>query len=236
MDDQNTTEILTLRPIAHIQTDFPEKFGAPRQSGRVPELRGRIVFEKEYALPEAFRRLEGYSHIWLLWGFSLEKSEGFSPTVRPPRLGGNKRVGVFATRSPNRPNPIGLSCVELMEITQGPNGTELVVGGADLVSGTPIYDVKPYLPSTDSRPEARGGFADGFTDYALKVDFPEELLRKIPEDKRAALLGILAEDPRPAYHEDGRAYGLSFAGLEISFVVNHGVLTVTSVNNEHKSF
>ena len=229
MNDREKTEVLTLRPIAHIETDLDGKFGAPRQSGRVPELRGRIVFEKDYAMPEAFRALEGYSHLWLLWGFSLEKGGAFSPTVRPPRLGGNKRVGVFATRSPNRPNPIGLSLVELIEIAHGKDGIELTVGGADLVSGTPIYDVKPYLPGVDSRPGARGGFAEAFDDYALPVEIPPELLSKVPEDKRKALLGILREDPRPAYQDDGRTYGLSFAGLEISFSVKEGVLTVTDI-------
>lgn len=224
---------LILRPIAHIQTDFKEKFGVPRQSGRVKELQGRVVFEKEYAVREALRGLEEFSHIWLLWGFSLCKREGWLPTVRPPRLGGNKRMGVFATRSPCRPNPIGLSVVRLEGILEGKEGLMLAVSGADLVDGTPIYDLKPYLPFADVAENASGGFADSFKDYALEVELPEEWAEVLPAEKLPALLGILREDPRPAYQRDERSYGLSFAGFAVSFFVKENrVLRVTGVRRE----
>ena len=224
---------LVLRPIAHIQTDFKEKFGVPRQSGRVKELQGRVVFEKEYAVREALRGLEEFSHIWLLWGFSLCKREGWAPTVRPPRLGGNKRMGVFATRSPCRPNPIGLSVVRLEGILEGKEGFMLAVSGADLVDGTPIYDIKPYLPFADVAENASGGFADSFKDYALEVELPEEWAEVLPAEKLPALLGILREDPRPAYQRDERSYGLSFAGFAVSFFVKENrVLRVTGVRRE----
>ena len=224
---------LILRPIAHIQTDFKEKFGVPRQSGRVKELQGRVVFEKEYVVREALRGLEEFSHIWLLWGFSLCKREGWSPTVRPPRLGGNKRMGVFATRSPCRPNPIGLSVVRLEGILEGKEGLMLAVSGADLVDGTPIYDIKPYLPFADVTENASGGFADSFKDYALEVELPEEWAEVLPAEKLPALLGILREDPRPAYQRDERSYGLSFAGFAVSFFVKENrVLRVTGVRRE----
>lgn len=224
---------LILHPIAHIQTDFKEKFGVPRQSGRVKELQGRVVFEKEYAVREALRGLEEFSHIWLLWGFSLCKREGWSPTVRPPRLGGNKRVGVFATRSPCRPNPIGLSVVRLEEVLEGKEGLMLAVSGADLVDGTPIYDIKPYLPFADVAENASGGFADFFKDHALEVELPEEWAEVLPTEKLPALLGILREDPRPAYQRDERSYGLSFAGFAVSFFVKENrVLQVTGIRRE----
>ena len=224
---------LILRPIAHIQTDFKEKFGVPRQSGRVKELQGWVVFEKEYAVREALRGLEEFSHIWLLWGFSLCKREGWSPTVRPPRLGGTNRMGVCATRSPCRPNPIGLSVVRLEGILEGKEGLMLAVSGADLVDGTPIYDIKPYLPFADVTENASGGFADSFKDYALEVELPEEWAEVLPAEKLPALLGILREDPRPAYQRDERSYGLSFAGFAVSFFVKENrVLRVTGVRRE----
>ncbi len=229
-------ETLTLTPIAHIETDFEEKFGVPRQSGRVEELRGTLIFEKEYAVNEALRGIERYSHLWLLWGFSLCRRRIWSPTVRPPRLGGNRRVGVFATRSPNRPNPVGLSLVRLLSVNSGKNGPELLLGGADLVSGTPIYDIKPYLPFSDCAPDAVGGFASDFEDYGLDVEIPEELLSKLPVEKRKALWGILHEDPRPAYQHDGRTYGLSFAGYSIFFSVDReNILHVTEIREREKS-
>ena len=223
-------DLLTVIPIAYIHTDFKEKFGVPRQSGRVPELRGRIVFEKEYRNKEALRGIEGYSHLWLLWGFSLEKHDKWSPTVRPPRLGGNKRVGVFATRSPNRPNPIGLSCVRLAGIEETEQyGSVLIVEGADLVDGTPIYDIKPYLPYADAVPEALGGFAEEHRDDFLTVDLPNELSSLLPKEKLPALIGILRDDPRPSYQSDKRTYGLFFAGFEISFFVSDSILHVTDI-------
>ena len=221
----------TLRPIARIQSDFSEKFGIPRQSGLVEALRARVVFAPEYRVREAFRGLEGFTHIWLVWGFSQNVEAGWSPTVRPPRLGGNVRMGVFATRSPFRPNPIGLSCVELLEVDHGaPDGPSLVVGGADLLDGTPIFDVKPYVPHADCRPQARGGFADAHREDRLAVDFPPRLEALVPPDKREALRGVLAGDPRPSYQRDPqRLYGLGFAGLQVRFTVEDGVLRVRQV-------
>lgn len=220
-----------MKPIAHIHTDFPAKFGIPRQSGLVSSLSGVIVFTPEFRNPEALRGLEAYSHLWLIWQFSQAVCSGFSPTVRPPRLGGNRRMGVFATRSPFRPNPIGLSSVALEKIElQSPNGPLVYVLGADLMDNTPIYDIKPYLPFTDSHPNARAGFAEKTQAHALSVVFPEELLLKVPETKRCALTEILRQDPRPSYQTDPhRVYGFCFAGLEIKFTVCGDVLTVQDV-------
>lgn len=221
-----------MKTIAKIKTDFKEKFGIPRQSGLANGLVGRIVFEPEYRNPDALRGIEGYSHLWLIWSFSrVDTAGGWSPTVRPPRLGGNKKMGVFATRSPYRPNPIGLSSVRLVGIehTEG-EGDVLLVEGADLLDGTPIYDIKPYLAFTDSHPDAIGGFADGVREYALSVDFPENLLSAISEEKRNGLICILENDPRPSYQDDPeRIYGMSFSGFEIKFKVSQGRLTVISV-------
>ena len=222
-----------MEPIAHIRSDFATKFGVPRQAGLVEELRAAVVFEPPYRVPEALRGIEGFSHLWLIWEFSQARREGWSPTVRPPRLGGNQRVGVFATRSPFRPNPIGLSCVGLvgveLDTAQGPL---LPVSGADLVDGTPILDITPYLPDADGRPGAAGGFAGAAPAEALAVDFPPALLDRVPAGRRTALLGVLAQDPRPPYQEDPRrVYGFGFAGLEVRFTVRDGVLTVTDVTD-----
>ena len=219
-----------IRPIARIRTEFPEKFGIPRQAGIVDELRGEIVFEPEYRREEALRGLEEFSHIWLIWQFSENLDQGWTPTVRPPRLGGNERRGVFATRSPFRPNALGLSCVRLLGIRRDPElGSVLQVAGADLMDGTPIFDIKPYIPYADCRPEASGGFAPD-PGATLTVVIPEELEVKIPEEKRAALRGVLENDPRPRYQNDPeRRYGLSFGGMEIAFRVNGRTLTVTEV-------
>ena len=229
-----------LRVIGHIRTDFPTKFGIPRQSGLVEELTATVVFEPEYRNPDALRGLEGYSHLWLLWGFSggfasASESETterkWSPTVRPPRLGGNVRMGVFATRSPNRPNPVGLSCVKLDGIENDPkDGVVLRVSGIDMMDGTPIYDVKPYLPHVDSHPEARGGFAGEVTGARLSVEIPDELLSLLPEEKREPLAALLGEDPRPSYQRDEeRVYGFPYAGFEISFRVAGDLLTVCGI-------
>ena len=221
----------TMKVIARIHSDFPEKFGIPRQSGLVPALRAKIVFEPEYRNPDALRGIEGFSHLWLIWQFSAAVRDTWSPTVRPPRLGGNERVGVFATRSPFRPNAIGLSCVKLEGVRHEDGfGDVLIVAGADLMDGTPILDIKPYVPYADCHPDARGGFAAQGQDYLLTVDFPPELLVRVPEDKRQALKGVLAQDPRPAYQRDPeRVYGLPFAGLEVRFTVADGRLTVRNV-------
>ena len=217
--------------IARVYTDFPEKFGIPRQSGLVDALEARVVFEPAYRSPEALRGLEGFSHIWLIWQFSQSVREKWSPTVRPPRLGGNARMGVFATRSPFRPNPIGLSSVTLEEVRlHTPEGPVLVVGGADLMDGTPIYDIKPYLPYADCHPEATGGFAEEKRHYALTVDFPAALEAQIDPAHRAALRGVLAHDPRPSYQSDPeRMYGVAFAGKNVKFTVEDGVLTVRKI-------
>lgn len=223
-----------MKIIARIHSDFKEKFGIPRQSGLVPQTRAQIVFEPAYRNEDALRGIEGYSHLWLIWSFSKAERDTWSPTVRPPRLGGNTRMGVFATRSPFRPNAIGLSCVTLEEIRlHTPDGPVLVVGGADLLDGTPIYDIKPYLPHIDSHPEARGGFAVEKADYALEVDFPQALLARIDEEKREAILGVLAGDPRPSYQNDPeRVYGVRYAQYNIKFTVADGRLTVTDVITE----
>lgn len=214
-----------MKVIAHIQTDFKDKFGIPRQSGRVPSLLGRIVFEEEYRNPDALRGIEGFSHLWLIFDFSKSHREDWSPTVRPPRLGGNRRIGVFASRSPFRPNPVGLSVVKLERVEKG----ELIVSGVDLLDGTPIYDIKPYLPFADSIPDAVGGYADDFEDYKLEVEFPEDLLHRLPQDKRQAAIDCLAQDPRPAYQEDERRYSMAFAGCDIRFFVKENRLTVIEV-------
>lgn len=220
-----------MRAIARLYSDFPSKFGIPRQSGLVDSLKASVVFEPEYRFPEALRGLEGYSHLWLIWQFSQTAGQGWSPTVRPPRLGGNTRMGVFASRSPFRPNPIGLSCVRLEGIDlHTPDGPVLWVAGADLMDGTPIYDIKPYLPYVDCHPDASGGFALQVKEGGLPVDFPPELLERVPEDRREALTAVLAQDPRPAYQNTpGRVYGMSFAGLEVRFAVQDGRLTVVDV-------
>lgn len=222
---------MELRPIAHIRTGFPEKFGIPRQSGVVKELRGRVVFGPEFRAREAFRGIEGFSHLWLLWGFSKNPPGKWSPTVRPPRLGGNRRVGVFASRSPFRPNPIGLSCVTLERVDlDTPDGPVLTVGGADLLDGTPVLDIKPYVPMADCQVGAVGGFSDEHRGDGVRVEFPLELLEKVPVGLREALLGILGGDPRPAYHRDpGRVYGMPFGGIEVKFTVAGDVLTVRGI-------
>ncbi len=220
-------------PIARIQSDFSEKFGIPRQSGLVEELMATVVFEPGYRDLSALRGIDGFSHLWLIWEFSQVRRKGWSPTVRPPRLGGNRRLGVFATRSPFRPNPIGLSCVRLVEVRQERElGPVLVVAGADLMDGTPIYDIKPYLPYADCKPEAVGGFASRPKGADLAVDCPWELLQTVPEGKRAALLAVLAQDPRPQYQDDpGRVYGMAFAGLEVKFRVDGARLAVEEINS-----
>ncbi len=224
-----------MKPIAHIRSDFPAKFGIPRQAGLVAELKAQVVFEPEFRNPEALRGIDGFSHLWLIWEFSQNRREGWSPTVRPPRLGGNVRMGVFATRSPFRPNPIGLSCVQLDRVEwDGPQGPVLRVLGADLMDGTPIYDIKPYVPYADCWPEATQGFAPPDTNRRLEVEIPEELLNRVPKTHRAALQGVLAQDPRPAYQRDPeRIYGFGFAGLEVRFSVQDGVLRVEEVRPEH---
>ena len=221
---------LTIKPIAYIRTDFSQKFGIPRQSGRVESLRAKIVFLPEYRNKESLRGIEGFSHLWLIFDFSLSHREDWSPTVRPPRLGGNTRVGVFATRSPFRPNPIGLSCVELIgKENDKENGDVLIVGGADLVDMTPIFDIKPYLPYSDSKPEARSGFAEEIN-HSLCVVFDEDFLSCIPEEKRQPLIDCLADDPRPSYQDDReRIYTMSFAGFDVSFKVDNDVLTVVGI-------
>ena len=219
--------------IARIRSDFPAKFGIPRQAGLVPELRAQVVFEPAFRNPDAVRGLDGFSHLWLIWEFSgslRSQDQAWSPTVRPPRLGGETRMGVFATRSPFRPNPIGLSCVRLLGVESGPQlGPVLHVGGADLMDGTPIYDIKPYV-AVDVHTDARFGFTSCHTDYRVRVEIPDDLLAFVPPDKQDALRGLLAEDPRPAYqHDPTRRYGLCFAGLNIKFTVADGVLAVRSV-------
>ena len=220
-----------MKVIARIQSDFDTKFGVPRQSGLVHSTVSAVVFEPEYRNPDALRGLDGFSHLWLIWQFSESVRDGWSPTVRPPRLGGNTRMGVFATRSPFRPNAIGLSSVEIDRVEQDAQlGPVIYVRGADLMNGTPIFDIKPYLPYTDSHPEARGGFAFGPGEGAVEVDFPPELLKLIPQEKREALIEVLSQDPRPGYQrEDGRRYGVSFAGHDVRFTVCGGVLTVCEV-------
>ena len=223
-------ETHAVKVIARIRSDFPEKFGIPRQSGLVPELRAKVVFEPEFCSADALRGIEGFSHLWLIWQFSAAVRDTWSPTVRPPRLGGNERVGVFATRSPFRPNAIGLSCVKLEGVRHEDGlGDVLIVSGADLMDGTPIYDVKPYLPYADAHPEALGGFAPSPKE-TIAVDCPPELLAKLPEGRREALLGVLAQDPRPqSQHDSERVYGMSFGGWDVKFRVRGETLEVLSL-------
>lgn len=223
-----------LRPIAYIHTDFKQKFGIPRQSGLVNELQAYIVFEPEFRRAEAVRGLEGFSHLWLIWEFSKTRVNEFRPTVRPPRLGGNTRVGVFASRAPYRPNGLGLSCVKLTGIDlDAPEAPVLTVSGADLLDGTPIYDIKPYIPVADCHPEASEGYTAETRTHRLQVVFPQEFLDKVPTEKRSALEGVLACDPRPGYEDAPETvYGLSFAGMDVGFRVENGILTVTRVENE----
>ena len=226
MEEQHAMKV-----IARIRSDFTEKFGIPRQSGLVEALEARIVFEPEYRNPDAVRGMEGFSHIWLIWQFSRAVRATWSPTVRPPRLGGNERMGVFATRSPFRPNAIGLSCVKLERIEYSAElGPVLHVQGADLMDGTPIYDIKPYLPYVDSHPEATGGFTTRNTGYELTVQDPDNLLASLPPRRAEALRGVLAQDPRPSYqHDPERVYGMAFGGYEVKFRVNEKTLTVTAL-------
>ena len=223
---------IEIRPIAYMKSDFPTKFGIPRQSGLVSELRSTIVFEPEYRNADALRGIEGFSHLWLIWQFSEAVRSDWSPTVRPPRLGGNTRMGVFATRSPFRPNHLGLSCVELLGVEQtAEHGMVIHVGGADLMNGTPIFDIKPYIPYSDAHPDALGGFTDTAGDFLLQVNFPAELLQKLPTQKQGAAVSVLSHDPRPSYqHQPGRLYGLTFAGFDIRFTVEENTLTVVEVN------
>ncbi len=222
---------INIRIIARMRSDFPTKFGIPRQSGLVQELQSTIVFEPEYRNSDALRGLEDFTNLWIIWQFSEAVRQGWTPTVRPPRLGGNKRMGVFATRSPFRPNNLGLSCVKLLGIEETSEyGTVLHVGGADLMDGTPIFDIKPYIPYSDSYPEASGGFTDNVGDFLLSVDFPQAMLEMLPESKRAAAIGILSHDPRPSYQRSAdRIYGLNFAGYDIRFTVSENTLTVCEV-------
>ncbi|WP_326158729.1 tRNA (N6-threonylcarbamoyladenosine(37)-N6)-methyltransferase TrmO [Oscillibacter sp.] len=222
----------TMRPIARIHSDFSTKFGVPRQSGLVDSLEATVVFESEFRNPDALRGLEGFSHIWLVWVFDQAVRKHWSPTVRPPRLGGNTRMGVFATRSPFRPNPIALSCVKLAGIEETvDHGTVLRILGADLMDGTPILDIKPYIPYADSHPEALGGFASVPAGETLEVIIPPELLERVPENRQEALRGVLAQDPRPHYQEDPeRVYGFGFAGMEVKFSVEGKRLTVRDIS------
>ena len=224
-------EEISINVIARMHSDFATKFGIPRQSGLVEELRSTIVFEPEYRNNDSLRGIEDFSHLWIIWQFSEAVRQGWSPTVRPPRLGGNTRMGVFATRSPFRPNNLGLSCVRLLDVEHTEKyGTVLHVGGADLMDGTPIFDVKPYIPYSDCKPDASGGFTDQAADFLLTVDFPEELLGKLPEQKREAAIGVLSHDPRPSYQKnEERVYGLTFAGFNIRFMVRDKLLTVLAV-------
>ena len=223
--------------IARIRNAFPTKFGLPRQSGLVPELISTIVFEPEFRVAEALRGIESYSHLWLIWEFHQAIRDGekqeWKATVRPPRLGGNTRMGVFATRSPFRPNPLGLTVVKLLAVEDSPEGKVLLVSGADMMDGTPVYDIKPYLPYVDSIPEAVGGFTEEKAAYSLRVDFPQALLAQVPQGQREALLGVLAQDPRPAYQNDeNRVYGFAYGGFDVRFTVRDGTLTVVEIVKE----
>lgn len=225
-----------LQIIADIHTDFPEKFGIPRQSGLVEGAVGTIVFRPAYRSKEAVRGLEGFSHIWLIWGFSEAERENWSATIKPPRLGGRKRMGVFATRSPHRPNPIALSAVKLEEIHMDEKlGPVLKVSGVDMLSGTPIYDIKPYLPYADSYPDARAGFGGEVYDHKLSVVFPKELLHKLPKEKQDSAIALLSQDPRTAYiHDESRIWGVFYAGFNIRFRVAGETLTVVEVNKQYE--
>ena len=227
---------INMKIIAHMKSDFPTKFGIPRQSGLVDTLRSTIVFEPEFRNDDALRGIEGFSHLWVIWQFSEAVRHDWSPTVRPPRLGGNTRMGVFATRSPFRPNAIGLSCVRLIAVERTEsNGTVLHVAGADLMDGTPILDIKPYIPYSDAYPDAAGGFTDAADDFLLQVDFPQSLLNLLPESKQQAAIGILSHDPRPSYQRTrDRIYGVSFAGYDIRFRVEDTILHVLEVNRLEK--
>ena len=226
-------DTINIAPIARMRSDFAGKFGIPRQSGLVEELRSTVVFEPEFRNADALRGIEGFSHLWLIWQFSEAVRSGWSPTVRPPRLGGNARMGVFATRSPFRPNNLGLSCVRLLGVEETAEfGTVLHVGGADLMDGTPIFDIKPYIPYADCHPEALGGFTDTAGDFLLEVDFPDHLLSLLPGEKRQAAVAVLRHDPRPSYQrKPGRVYGLTFAGFDIRFTVEGELLTVVAVEH-----
>ena len=228
------SETVPMKIIARMHSSFPTKFGIPRQSGLVEELKSTIVFEPEYRNADALRGMEGFSHLWLIWSFSKAVREDWSPTVRPPRLGGNTRMGVFATRSPFRPNAIGLSSVKLDGVELHPTlGPVIHVSGADLLDGTPIFDIKPYLPYTDSHPEALGGFTAGYQGYKLEVDFPPALLVQVPEQDREGLVGVLAQDPRPSYQDDpDRVYGMAFGTVDVKFTVKDGTLTVVGVEKK----
>ena len=220
----------SISPIAYIENDFKEKFGVPRQSGRAPSVISKISFEKEFANSDALRGIEGFSHIWLIFGFSLVEQKSFSPLVRPPRLGGNQKIGVFASRSPFRPNGLGLSLVKIEQVVlSGNNAPYLLVSGADLVDKTPIFDIKPYLPKTESIPDALGSFASHVYDHKLTVKFLNDLDKILPQDKLAGIIECLSDDPRPAYQDDGRSYGMTFGGYNIKFHVKEQTLFVNSV-------
>ena len=225
---------LTIKPIAHIRSDFKEKFGIPRQSGRAPALEAEIIFESEFRTPDALRGIEEFSHIWLIFDFSKAHREEWSPTVRPPRLGGNTRIGVFASRSPFRPNPLGLSCVRLVRVENRTNeGCVLIVSGADLLDGTPIFDIKPYLPFADCNPDATGGYAALHEHHRLTVECEQKWLELLPENKREGLLQCLADDPRPSYQEDeNRVYGMQFGVFNIRFSVKDNTLTVLDIQEK----
>ena len=227
-------DTIEIHPIARMKSDFSTKFGIPRQSGLVTELRSTVIFEPEFRNSDALRGIEDFSHLWLIWQFSDAVRTGWSPTVRPPRLGGNTRLGVFATRSPFRPNNLGLSCVRLLGVEHTQQyGAVLHVAGADLMDGTPIFDIKPYIPYADMQPTATGGFTDTAGEFLLEVDFPADLIRIVPENKQEALLGVLSHDPRPSYQKDSdRIYGLSFGGYNIRFTVKNDLLSVLHVEKE----
>lgn len=221
-------------PIAYIMTDFKEKFGIPRQSGKAPSAKGTIIFEEKYRNDDSLRGIEEFSHLWLIFDFSKSHRDDWSPTVRPPRLGGNKRMGVFATRSPFRPNSIGLSSVKFERIEKDSNyGSMIIVSGVDLLDGTPIYDIKPYIPYSDCHIEAKGSYADDYVDYRLEVNFINEIDKKLPDDKRVTLIECLKDDPRPSYIEDAdRIYKMSFSDYEVAFTVKEKVLTVISIEKK----
>ena len=227
-------ENVNIQVIARMKSDFATKFGIPRQSGLVPQLRSTIIFEPEFRNPDALRGLEDFSHLWIIWQFSEAVRQEWSPTIRPPRLGGNTRLGVFASRSPFRPNSLGLSSVQILGLEHTEKyGTVIHVAGADLMDGTPIFDIKPYVPYADSHPEATGGFTDTADDFILEVSIDSELLKKLPADKQDAVIGILSHDPRPSYQKNPeRIYGISFGGFNIRFQVNQRLLTVISIEED----
>ncbi len=228
---------ITIKPIAHIYTDFPEKFGVPRQSGLVNCLEGKIIFEPEYRVREAFRELDGFSHIWLIWQFSKCENCAVSPTVRPPRLGGNKRVGVFASRSPFRPNSLGLSCVKIEKIDfECKDAPVIFVSGIDMISGTPIFDIKPYVPAADIKADAKEGYTEFTKDYEIELLYDGEILKTMPKEKAAALLEALRQDPRPSYKdESGREYGMLFAGYNVKFIYTGSALKITEIERSNKA-